>query len=387
MILPFVSTIALGLFFTAERALVLLVSKSFYPLFLLFFFYHLFRKRSIIYGNFLSAKFLIFVGIGCALIPLQILNNIDIEIPNSYYHHFLSFWIVGIILCITRPAVEEISKLLMVTFNLICVMVVVDAIFNSFTDGAYNTSIQRALIGYGVPSSASYTPVVPLPPLGELPKVRSFLLEASASGSAIALMLCFLQITGGLSKKTHYLALISIYLTGSKTAYIVLCVFYFKNFLKNLLINRTSVFSILVGIAFFFYLLEYFSQDSRFLKYYINVFLHPFNLLARWLEEADLFDILVGNHGFARDFSSEVSIFNYIIFYGFLPTILILSMIFFQSLNRKAFTFFIYSLIAFSHYSVMLEMPFSAIVMCMIYVLSHSRGAIHPDDRSCKSSN
>jgi hypothetical protein len=237
-----------------------------------------------------------------------------------------------------------------------------------------------------------YSPHVQYPLIGEYTKPWGPMLDASGNGSFLAVLFCFVY-ERALSVKTKFIfistfiILLAVFMSGSKSAYLMVIIYFFmKNiiwfFIKPTLINVTVLFvspfllvATLASFATFF-----FTQEE--LLFYIDAFIfYPFaNLYDGFILNGPLILFGMGQESSANKIigTGEVDLFNSMVRYGFLFTIIFTCILFWLAVkcvktSPEFSALFIMFIISMNHYQVAFKFPASIIMFMSIAVYLNER--------------
>jgi len=203
------------------------------------------------------------------------------------------------------------------------------------------------------------------------------LMEASSSGVLNAMLIVFLLAFGNRQFKNRsffylviLLGFLSIFLSGSKTAYLVITLgLILLSLKKNVLSFSKSFFLIITAIGFLFIFANFFTESA--LKLYTdNMLLTPLNQLSGMITD-NFLNILIGVGEVYQEPSSlaltEVDFINSIIRYGGL-FVLIFLLTMFKALRKESggVIFFLIILSSMAHYSVVFKFPVFAYLLLIV---------------------
>jgi len=240
-----------------------------------------------------------------------------------------------------------------------------------------------------------YAPYVNYPLLGYQTKPWGPMLDASGNGAFLSVLCCFVYERFN-TLRTKYLLIsclilfLSVFLSGSKSAYImVLAYFFIKNFvwffikptLRVALVFILTPFvlgsALVLFVSFFFTpeLLDFYFEAfviNPAVNFYDGIAHHGFATLFGLGQETSI-NVIVG--------TGEIDIVNSMFRYGFVFTVvMVIVLISLSILNFKSspefFALFFMSVVAMNHYQVSFKFPASLILFMSMAVFLNSRGLI-----------
>ena len=255
-----------------------------------------------------------------------------------------------------------------------------------------STSLISNYFEFVVKNNNFYAPRITYPIIGFNFKPWGPMLDASASGTFLVVLYAYLLDTYK-SVDSRYkvlfvpITLLAIFLSGSRSAYFVLIVFYvvryvFINF--NHLTYQKLLYSfvaLLIGCGFLSLMLSFFFPPDLLAKYFFVMVQDPFYKAAEGFYMNGFYSIIGAgqeNKFFTVYGLGEVDFFNAIFRYGVLFMVTLFSLlwclIFKFRLTHQSFSLmflmFVFSMV---HYQVMLKFPASMILFASIAVLVNDK--------------
>lgn len=233
-----------------------------------------------------------------------------------------------------------------------------------------------------------YSPYVNYPLIGKFNKPWGPMFDTSATGVLLTVIFAFLYDSKQFLYKSYFhillfIILIAIFLSGSKTAYLMFLIYiafrttlYSKIKLTPLKVMSLIGLFFIIGLLFIIFINFFFTPEL--LSWYIYaMIIDPLNKIFYGLYQNGVYSFIGSGQesGYYKIFGlSEVDLFNAIFRYGLFSMMLFLSLLFYLILKfRRMYPQFsimyIMLFISMSHYQVILKYPASMIVFISIGVL------------------
>ena len=276
-------------------------------------------------------------------------------------------------------------------FSLVCSLVIIIE-FSMYYVSPELRGIGTAYLRDVVGNNNFYPPHVNYPLIGWATKPWGPLLDASASGAFASVLFCsiFEYSKTCQSRKYRYISyvlLFSLFLSGSKSAYVMTLIYFMmrslifvgKDRYGFVIIRNISLFLFSIGMLWGMVIM-FFSGDIGVYYFQQFVVVPIVNLLDGFLyhgvfvvfglgQETNI-NIIVG--------TGEVDFINSIFRYGVLFMFFMISLLFYMiiksyNVNNYLFVFFFMIILSMNHYQVAFKFPVSLILFSAIAVWNNSR--------------
>lgn len=249
-------------------------------------------------------------------------------------------------------------------------------------------------------STNIYPPNLNYPFLGYANKPWGPMFDASASGALLVVLFSFLYdsknfVDKKVLKITLVIMFIAIFLSGSKSAYLMFLIYIFlrTTIFSNTKLSHGKILFIVIlfslGIIILILFINFFFTKELLDWYIYGMIIDPINKIFLGLYENGIYSLIGSgqDNGYYKTFGiSEIDLFNAIFRYGLISMSIFMSLLGYLIIKSKCkypqfsilFLMFIFSMV---HYQVVLKYPASMILFIAIAVLQNQikqrRGIIY----------